>query len=165
MSTLRVLQQRLDLESVVTQTNAIAAVVGAAVAPVFHYFYGTGRTDIIVVLLFCIALDWVTGIQAAKKRDKIYSSEYGLSRIPRTLFLLSLPALGNLLDRVMGTPGFLFYGVTFGLIYHTWNSLTANATRAGWPVPKAVAKLVESEIRAKTDRAMRQREGNGHANR
>lgn len=157
--------QRLELENIATQANAIAAATGAMVGPVFHYFYGTGRTDILVALLFCIALDWITGIQAAKKKDKTYSSEYGLSRIPRTLFLLSLPALGNLLDRVMGTPGFLFYGVTFGLIYHTWNSLTANATRAGWPVPKAVAKLVESEIRAKTDRAMRQREGNGHANR
>jgi toxin secretion/phage lysis holin len=157
--------QRLELENIATQANALAATAGAMMAPVFHYFYGTGRTDIIVVLLFCIVLDWITGIQAAKKKDKTYSSEYGLSRIPRTLFLLSLPALGNRLDHVMGTPGFLFYGVTFGLIYHTWNSLTANATRAGWPVPKAVAKLVESEIKAKTDRAMRQREGNGHANR
>ncbi|QRG67157.1 phage holin family protein [Brevibacillus choshinensis] len=140
-------------------TNGWAATAEAIVSPVFHYLYGFGRSDILVVLLFCICLDWVTGIQAAKKQDFTCPSEYGLGRIPRTLFFLALPALANLLDRVMATPGFLFYGVTFGLIYHTWNSLTANARRAGWPVPKAIANLVESEIKAKSERAMNQKEG------
>lgn len=144
----------LSLENVITPANGWAATTGVALTPIIHYFYGIGRTDILVVLLFCIALDWVTGISASKK-DSTYTSEYGLSRIPRTLFLVALPALANLLDTVMGTPGFLFYGVTFGLIYHTWNSLTANAQRAGWPIPKSVAKLVESEIKAKADRASR----------
>ncbi|GAA4704092.1 phage holin family protein [Brevibacillus fulvus] len=148
-----------SLENVVTPANGIAAAMGAVLAPIFQYFYGTGRTDIMVVLLLCIALDWITGIQAAKKKDKTYSSEYGLSRIPRTLFLLVLPAVANLLDRVMATPGFLFYGVTFGLIYHTWNSLTANAHRAGWPVPKAIVNMVATEIKAKSDRAIKQKEG------
>lgn len=148
-----------SLENVVTPANGIAAAMGAVLAPIFQYFYGTGRTDIMVVLLLCIALDWITGIQAAKKKDKTYSSEYGLSRIPRTLFLLVLPAVANLLDRVMATPGFLFYGVTFGLIYHTWNSLTANAHRAGWPVPKAIVNMVATEIKAKSERAIKQKEG------
>jgi len=148
-----------EFENILTKANAAAAVIGAALAPALQYFYGTGRKDIMVVLLLCIAFDWITGIHAAKKKDKTYSSEYGLSRIPRTIFLLGLPAIGNLLDRAMGTPGFLFYGVTFGLIYHTWNSLTANAHRAGWPVPKAVARMVATEIQAKAERAMKQREG------
>lgn len=68
---------------------------------------------------------------------------------------MALPAVANLLDRVMGTPGFLFYGVTFGLIYHTWTSLTANAHRAGWPMPKSVEKLVSAEFKAKAERAKR----------
>ncbi|MDR9504782.1 phage holin family protein [Brevibacillus agri] len=148
-----------SLENVATPANGIAAAMGAVLAPIFQYFYGTGRKDIMVVLLLCIALDWITGIQAAKKKDKTYSSEYGLSRIPRTLFLLTLPAVANLLDRVMATPGFLFYGVTFGLIYHTWNSLTANAHRAGWPVPKAIVNMVATEIKAKSERAIKQKEG------
>lgn len=143
-----------SLESVVTPANGIAATIGAFLAPTFLYLYGTGRTDILVVLFVMNALDWVTGIAAAKK-DYTYSSEYGLSRIPRTLFLLALPAVANLLDKVMGTPGFLFYGVTFGLIYHTWTSLTANAHRAGWPMPKSIENLVGSEIKAKAERAAR----------
>lgn len=140
------------LDSVATPANAWAATLGTMVAPVIHNFYGSNRQDILAVLLFMIALDWVTGIFAAKKHNT-YSSEYGLSRIPRTLFLMVLPALANLLDRVMGTPGFLFFGVAFGLIYHTWTSLTANAHRAGWPLPKSIVRLVGSEIKAKAERA------------
>ncbi|QRG65232.1 phage holin family protein [Brevibacillus choshinensis] len=143
-----------SLDNVATPANGWAATIGAMVAPWFQYLYGSNRQDILVVLLFMIALDWVTGIHAAKK-DKTYSSEYGLGRIPRTLFLVTLPALANLLDRVMGTPGFLFFGVTFGLIYHTWTSLTANAHRAGWPIPKSIVSLVGSEIKAKAERAAR----------
>ncbi|WGV57772.1 phage holin family protein [Brevibacillus brevis] len=143
-----------SLENVVTPANGIAATAGVLLTPIFQYFYGKDRQDILIVFLFLIALDWITGISASK-RDKSYSSEYGISRIPRTLFLLALPAVANMLDRVMGTPGFLFYGVTFGLLYHTWNSLTANAHRAGWPVPKSIVNLVGSEIKAKAERAAR----------
>ncbi|MGG4444570.1 phage holin family protein [Brevibacillus fortis] len=144
----------LSLENVATPANAWATTAGAIVSPAFHYLYGTNRQDILIVLFFMIVLDWITGISAAKK-DQSYSSDYGLSRIPRTMFLFALPALANLLDRVMGTPGFLFYGVTFGLIYHTWTSLTANAHRAGWPMPKSIENLVGSEIKAKAERAAR----------
>ncbi|MFE1631034.1 holin family protein [Brevibacillus reuszeri] len=145
-----------SLENVATPANGWAATIGAILSTLFQYFYGidSNRAEIIGVLLFTIALDWMTGVAAAKKDDS-YSSEYGLSRIPRTLFLIALPALANQLDKVMGTPGFLFYGVTFGLLYHTWNSLTANAYRAGWPIPKSIVNLVGSEIKAKAERATR----------
>ncbi|MBH0331090.1 holin [Brevibacillus brevis] len=144
----------LSLENVATPANAWATTAGAVMTPAFHYLYGTNRQDILIVLFFMIVLDWITGISAAKK-DQSYSSEYGLSRIPRSLFLLALPAVANMLDRVMSTPGFLFHGVTFGLLYHTWNSLTANAHRAGWPIPKSIVNLVGSEIKAKAERAAR----------
>ncbi|WP_188068591.1 phage holin family protein [Brevibacillus brevis] len=143
-----------SLENVVTPANGMAVTAGVFLTPIFQYFYGKDRQDILIVFLFLIALDWITGISASK-RDKSYSSEYGISRIPRTLFLIALPAVGNMLDRVMGTPGFLFYGVTFGLIYHTWTSLTANAHRAGWPMPKSIENLVGSEIKAKAERSAR----------
>ncbi|NRS51764.1 holin family protein [Brevibacillus sp. HB2.2] len=143
-----------SLDNVVTPANGIAVTAGVFLTPIFQYLYGTGRFDILIVLFLMISLDWITGISAAKK-DGSYTSEYGLSRIPRSLFLLALPAVANMLDRVMGTPGFLFYGVTFGLLYHTWNSLTANAHRAGWPVPKSIVNLVGSEIKAKAERAAR----------
>lgn len=148
-----------SLENLWTPANAIAASIGLVLTPAFHYFYGTGRNDILLLLLIFIGFDWWTGIAAAKK-DDTYKSEYGIKRIPRTLFILAFPAFGNMLDRVLGTPGFLFYGVTFGLIYHTWNSMTANAHRAGWYVPQSVVKFVSSEIKAKADRSMKQKGDN-----
>lgn len=147
-----------SLDTLATHANGWAVSAGASMAPVFHYLYGSERRDILVVLLVMIALDWLTGVYAAEK-DLTYSSDYGLNRVPRSLFLIALPAVANLLDRVVGTPGFLFFGVTFGLIYHTWTSLTANAYRAGWPLPKSVVKLVSSEIQAKAERAARKGKG------
>ncbi|WP_419877977.1 phage holin family protein [Brevibacillus centrosporus] len=145
-----------SLENLWTPANAIAASIGLVLTPLLRYLYGPDRFDILTVMLLFIATDWGTGI-AASKKDETYSSEYGLKRIPRTLFIIAFPAFANLLDRVMGTPGFLFYGVTFGLIYHTWNSMTANAHRAGWYVPKSVIDFVSSEIKAKADRSMKQK--------
>lgn len=71
---------------------------------------------------------------------------------------------GNLLDKAMNTPGFVFYAMTFGLIYHYWQSATANAYRAGWGrlIPDSVVKFVSSEIAAKTQRAMRKQEEQGN---
>jgi phage-related holin len=139
----------------VTEGRAIAAGIGAVIAPWVSLIYGDGRLIPIMLLIIVIALDWITGISAAKK-DMTFSSEYGLRQgLPRTLFLLSLPALANLFDSMLGVPGLLFYGITLGIVYHTWQSLTANAYRAGWGkwIPQSVMSHIESELKAKVDRA------------
>lgn len=140
--------------NVTAEKGAIAA-VGAALSPWIDALYGEGRLTIFIALFAAIGLDWISGVSAAHK-DKTYASHYGLLRgVPRTLFLLSFPILANLFDTVMGTPGLLFYAITFGLLYHTWQSLTANAFRAGWSkwIPEYVVKMVDSELKAKADRA------------
>jgi phage-related holin len=139
----------------VTEGRAIATGIGAALAPWVSLIYGDGRLIPILLLIIVIGLDWVTGISAAKK-DTTFSSEYDLRQgLPRTIFLLSLPALANLLDLMLGVPGLLFYGITLGIIYHTWQSLTANAYRAGWEkwIPKSVIEHIDSELQAKVERA------------
>ncbi|OBZ08590.1 phage holin family protein [Bacillus sp. FJAT-26390] len=139
----------------VTEGRAIATGIGAALAPWVSLIYGDGRLIPILLLIIVIGLDWVTGISAAKK-DTVFSSEYDLKQgVPRTIFLLSLPALANLLDSMLGVPGLLFYGITLGIIYHTWQSLTANAYRAGWEkwIPKSVIEHIDSELQAKVERA------------
>jgi toxin secretion/phage lysis holin len=152
--------QTFNLQNLFKASTGAIALVGAAAAPVINYFYGGGRVDVAVVLLLLISLDWITGIAAALK-DRTYSSEYGISGILRTIFILTFPALANLLDQEMGMPGVLFYSVIFGLIYHTFNSMTANAFRAGWGrfIPDLVVKLISSEIQAKTDRATKNKPG------
>lgn len=139
----------------VTEGRAIAAGIGAVLAPWVSLIYGDGRLLPIALLIIIIGLDWITGISAAKK-DKTFSSEYGLRQgLPRTMFLVALPAIANLLDAMLGVPGLLFYAITLGIIYHTWQSLTANAYRAGWGkwIPQSVMSHIESELKAKVERA------------
>ncbi|EJW20011.1 hypothetical protein PAV_1c10060 [Paenibacillus alvei DSM 29] len=59
--------------------------VGAIVVPSLQFLYGSGQivTGAMFALLFFIALDWLTGISAARK-DGSYASNYGLAGIPRT---------------------------------------------------------------------------------
>lgn len=145
----------LNLKSLVSPGNGAAAGVGVVVAPYLEFLYGSGRNDVLMAFYGVIMMDWIAGIAAAHK-DKIYSSEYGISGIFRTLFILLFPAISNFLDKAMGTPGFLFFAVTFGLIYHYWQSMTANAYRA-WGkkfIPQFVVDFVGSEIKAKSERAM-----------
>ncbi|QHT61687.1 phage holin family protein [Paenibacillus lycopersici] len=144
----------------VTTSKAVVAAIGACLGPWIEALYGTGRIAPISVLLVAILLDWITGI-AASHKDKTYSSEYGRRGVYRTLYLLVFPVLANGLDRMLETPGLLFYGITFALIYHTWQSLTANAERAGWGaiIPGWASKMVESELQAKIQRADDRRQG------
>ncbi|SFE95993.1 Phage-related holin (Lysis protein) [Paenibacillus algorifonticola] len=139
----------------VTPSTKLVTMIGGFLAPWIGLFYGPNRLIPIILLVAVTAMDWITGIAAAKK-DKTYSSEYGIRQgVPRTMFLLALPVIANLFDQMFVLPGLLFYAITLGLIYHTWQSLTANAYRAGWGkwIPQAVVKLIESELRAKMERA------------
>lgn len=138
----------------ITPSKTLAAGVGAAAAPWIDLLYGEGRMLPIMLLLSTIVMDWITGV-AASLKDETYSSEYGRHGILRTVFLLLFPFLANLLDLMLGTPGLLFYAITLGLVYHTWQSLTANAYRAGWEkwIPDIVIKHIESELKAKVLRA------------
>ncbi|NQX68500.1 phage holin family protein [Paenibacillus alba] len=126
--------------------------------------FGNGKFWAFILFLAIIGADWITGIAAAKK-DDTYSSEYGISGALRTLLMLWIPVIGWLLDKVTLTvfginqPGYAFFAITIMLAYHTWESMTANAYRAGWEkwIPKSVTAFVSSEIKAKIDRAMKQK--------
>jgi toxin secretion/phage lysis holin len=144
----------------VTPSKAAAVAVGGIIGPWIDLFYGNGRLLPILLLIIVIFIDWITGVAAAHK-DRTYSSDYGLRKgLPRTLFLLALPIVANLMDTMISSPGLFFYAITLGMIYHTWQSLTANALRAGWGkwIPTSVFSLIESELKAKTERAQKRAE-------
>ncbi|MGG1635016.1 phage holin family protein [Paenibacillus sp. NRS-1760] len=142
------------LSQYLSEGKLTAAAVGAFFAPMIDSIYGGGRLIPIALLIAVIVLDWITGI-AASHKDKTYSSEYGMFGVLRTLFLLALPVLAKLLDSMLSMPGLFFYAITLGIIYHTWQSLTANAYRAGWEkwIPKSVIEHIDSELKAKVERA------------
>jgi len=148
----------LSLDNINTTGHAVFATLGAISGSVIELVYGGGedRKLMIGVYAFFIFMDWISGI-AASKKDGSYSSEYGINGVLRTLFILCFPAAANMLDYVLHTPGVVFYFVTSGLIFHTFNSLTANSVRAGWEkwIPNSVITFVQSEIENKTNRSQK----------
>jgi len=133
---------------------------GGMFVSIFEFLYGAGQVTLatMTALAFFIVMDWISGTRAAKK-DKSYASKYGIDGIFRTFFILLLPAGGHLLDKVIGAPGVIFGVLSFGVLYHIIQSMTANAIRAGWGqwVPDWIlTKLtdwVKSELENKISRA------------
>lgn len=149
------------MDKVLNNTGAIVSgIFGAIITPVFEYFYGSGEfvKSLMTALFFFIAMDWISGVRAAKK-DETYASVYGIDGIFRTFFILALPAGGHLLDKIVGAPSIAFGMLGFGVLYHVLQSMTANAIRAGWTthVPEAILtwliNWVKSELEAKMARA------------
>lgn len=134
--------------------------LGAIFAPVFNFFYGGNKmaSGLMIALVFFIVMDWITGIRAAKK-DRTYASKYGIDGVFRTFFILLLPAGGHLLDEAFGFPDIIFGALAVGVLYHTLQSMTANAVRAGWAnwfpqkILNWIIKWVESELDKKVARA------------
>jgi len=150
----------LHLDSLLSQSNGIAAVAGAILGPIVEILYGPDRLLFFYALTAVIVWDWISGIAAARK-DVTYSSHYGLMGIFRTIFILWFPVVANILDKLSHTPGVFFYPVIIGTMFHVLNSATANAYRAGWKrwIPSWAINFVSSEIKAKAERAMKMRGG------
>ncbi|WP_438448201.1 phage holin family protein [Gorillibacterium sp. sgz5001074] len=140
--------------------KALWSMAGAVCMPVFDFFYGSGEVVIysILALIFFLGMDWIAGSRASKK-DRSYASKYGIDGIFRTFFMLLLPAGGHFLDMVFRIPSVFFGLLVAGLLYHTIQSATANAIRAGWGqwIPdwllNALLSWVKSEIESKLSRA------------
>lgn len=140
--------------------KVIAAVFGSLFVPVFEFMYGEGEVvrALMTALLFFVVMDWISGIRASKK-DKSYASKYGIDGVFRTFFIILLPAGGHLLDMAIQLPSVIFGLLSFGILYHVIQSMTANAVRAGWcdwiPVNilNKVIDWVGSEIESKISRA------------
>ncbi|GIN86984.1 hypothetical protein J6TS2_33700 [Heyndrickxia sporothermodurans] len=148
------------MEHVYNTQKFIAALFGAILAPVFKFFYGDTEMVfyIVMALFFFIGLDWITGTRASKK-DNSYASKYGLDGVFRTFFILLLPAGGHLLDKVFGSPDIIFGLLSFGVLYHVIQSMTANAIRAGWGnwfpdwILSKITDWVKSELESKLARS------------
>lgn len=131
-----------------------AATISGLLGAAFSKLYGGANLYWISALVLVLVMDWVGGTTAAKK-DRSYASAYGIQGIKRTGVILLLPVLGNVLDKALGLPGFIFFAFTGGLVYHTLNSMIANFSRAGWDrwIPVKVLEWVASEIEAKAQRS------------
>ncbi|MGD8188586.1 phage holin family protein [Brevibacillus ginsengisoli] len=154
----------LSLETLGKPSNGLAALIGATIAPFLDTAVQSGKFWAYLFMASIIAGDWLAGTSAAKKNET-YASEYGLAGVFRTLLLGWIPIIGFLLDKVtfmvfqVAQPGIFYYALTLGIAYHSWESMTANAYRAGWKrwIPKKIVDYVSSEIKAKAERSLRQK--------
>lgn len=130
-----------------TDVGAVAA-LGATVASLFDPIY------LYYSLAAAVALDWMAGIRASKK-DGTYASEYGIAGAQRTAVVLGLPWFCLLLDHAFRMPNLLFGAMAGALLYHTWQSFTANTARAGWEkfIPNWALAWVASELNNKVARS------------
>ncbi|WP_096201880.1 phage holin family protein [Bacillus sp. FJAT-45350] len=141
------------------------ASIGGIVVPMFHFLYGEGEARFIVAFLiaFLLIMDWIAGVSASDK-DGSYASEYGIKGVGRSLFILMVPVVGNLIDRLLGTPGIFFGVFSFGLLIHIGRSAVANSVRSGWAswLPIGIFEMVlewaENEIKHKTARALKRKQ-------
>ncbi|WP_391574788.1 phage holin family protein [Cohnella sp.] len=155
----RFVKSIFSLETLLKPTNGFFGAVGAALAPLLDRALSSGKFWVFVLFFAVVVADWIAGTAAAKKTNS-YRSEYGQTGALRTAFLLFIPFIGMLLDKVSSSafgiqqPGVAFYGLTLMLTYHSWESMTANSARAGWGrwIPDSVLKYVSSEIKAKAER-------------
>lgn len=139
--------------------SGVLAAIGVGLSPLLTFLYGDGNDKVIILLFLVIAMDWITGVVAANK-DQVYTSEYGIEGVLRSIVILLIPSAAKFVDDIFNTPNSIFYGTTFALIYHIGKSVTANAIRANWDkwIPSIVIENLLSEVKAKSTRAKQRKE-------
>jgi len=166
MDRIHALIKSINISDIITSTTFKAgSVVGSGVGTFLSFIYGKTNLIWIFILMMIVGLDWITGSKASKL-DGTYSSQYGIEGIARTVVLFLLPCLAHMFDIAFKLPDFFFFMVTGGLIYHIFNSFTANCVRVGWDkwIPTWLLESVASEIQAKIQRSDARKDKGGNAN-
>ena len=98
------------------------------------YFLG-GLDGLLVALLVCMALDYITGVMCAIS-DKKLSSAVGFRGICKKVLILLLVGLANIVDvHVVGTGSALRGAVVCFYLSNEGLSLLENAAHIGLPIP------------------------------
>lgn len=166
MDRIQALIKSINISDIITSTDFKAAsVVSGGIGTFLSLVYGKTNLIWIFILMMVVGLDWITGSKASKL-DGTYSSQYGIEGIARTVVLFLLPCLAHLFDIAFKLPDFFFFMVTGGLIYHIFNSFTANCVRVGWDkwIPTWLLESVASEIQAKIQRSDARKDKGGNVN-
>lgn len=166
MDRIQALIKSINIIDIITSTTFKAgSVVGSGVGTFLSLVYGKTNLIWIFILMMVVGLDWITGSKASKL-DGTYSSQYGIEGIARTVVLFLLPCLAHMFDIAFKLPDFFFFMVTGGLIYHIFNSFTANCVRVGWDkwIPTWLLESVASEIQAKIQRSDARKDKGGNVN-
>ena len=112
----------------------------AVLAGLFSWVYG-GLDALLMVLVICVVLDYITGISAAIY-TKTLNSQVGFYGILKKLVILLLVALGSLVGKIVGQDSIRDIVIGF-YIANEGISILENAGRMDIPVCKGVVKFLE----------------------
>ena len=114
----------------------------AGVCTVLSFLFGD-MEGLMIALIALIILDYISGVIAAAVEKRL-SSEAGAKGIAKTIFMLLIVALANIVDINVIGDGHVLKTVT--VVFYICNeciSLIENAGRIGVPVPKKLLDVLE----------------------
>ena len=119
-----------SIDLIWTKVQVAAAGIGGWLG----YFLG-GLDGLLIALLVCMALDYITGVMCAVA-DKKLSSSVGFKGICKKVLILLLVGLANIVDvHVVGTGSALRGAVVCFYLSNEGLSLLENAAHIGLPIP------------------------------
>ncbi len=132
------------MENIITTIKLACAAVAAVLSNIFG-----GFDALFVALLWCILIDYITGICAAVYQKKL-NSETGFKGILKKFVILCIVALAHELAMVVGVPELRDLVVGF-YITNEGISILENAGKMNVPVAKMLSKFLE-QLKEKGDR-------------
>ena len=132
------------MENIITAIKIACGAVAAVLSNIF------GGFDVLfVALLWCILIDYITGICAAVYQKRL-NSEVGFKGILKKFVILCIVALAHELAIVVGVPELRDLVVGF-YIANEGISILENAGKMNIPVAKALSEFLE-QLKNKDDK-------------
>lgn len=121
-------------------TSRDVSFLSAIFGGMLSFFYG-GLNQLLIFLLFCMIVDYFTGILASLKEKKGLNSNVGFWGLAKKFLMLIIIALLHRADIVLETS-FLMDGALFFYIANELLSITENYGRLGLPMPNQVKEVI-----------------------
>lgn len=115
----------------------------AALGGIVAYLWGVWDA-LIIALVVCAALDYITGVLKALCKKEL-SSEIGFKGLAKKVFMFAIVALANIIDCVIpATNGAIRSAVMLFYIANEALSIMENAGEMGIPIPKILQSAIKS---------------------
>lgn len=127
----------VEMEATFKTIQALIAVIGGYLG----FFIG-GLDGLVIVLIVCIAIDYVTGVMCAVV-DKKLSSKIGFKGICRKILIVLLVGIANMVDiYVIKSGSMLRTAAIFFYISNEGISILENAGHLGLPIPTKIKDVL-----------------------
>ncbi|MGM0847127.1 MAG: phage holin family protein [Bacillota bacterium] len=103
----------------------------------------SGWSQLLMVLIMAMILDYITGIIAAGVNGEL-SSKAGLKGIGKKVLIFSVVAAAHLIDTILGNQHIIRDSTIIFYVSNEILSIIENAGRAGLPIPPFIRGAIKS---------------------